>query len=248
VKRLWLYGVLVLLTTCLSLPGNDFHDEVMRYFDQRLLELTEPGVFEAFIAKHPNYFPPKSDAHPVHVVVEKEHTRIGGKKVGLGVSYLQVFIAAEPAYVRQLMESPQWYRHIYDLDRDATYGPINGDGTFKAHIYKKVPVIPNQDYILSFSCVSRGDLWFQRATAIEDRKAFALRDNLKIVHPVEGGTLFREVSFVYPLSWWARALSGVARKTMIKELRIMGNAIKCIAEKGSPFDAEFAAACWRRFK
>ncbi len=245
-RRLWISVVFLLMTGVLA--GSVFRDAVMTYFDQRLGVLLNDGVFTGFVSEHPEFFPEVSAARPVHVVVEKEHVRIANKKIGIGVSYLQVFIEGEPDYLRQMMESPHWYKHIYNLDRDASLGPVGENGVFKAHIFKKVPVIPNQDYILAFSRESRGDLWFQRATAIEDRKDFALRDNLKVIQPVAGGVVFRELSFVYPLNWWARALSGAAHKTMIKELRIMGNAIKCITEKGAPFEVEFAASCWRKLK
>lgn len=233
---------------CLTLVGRDFETQVMAHFDRHLDALEELEAFEAFIEAHPEYFPAVSFDEPVHVSVNKEYARIDGKRIKIGTSYLQVVLRAEPSVVRQLMESPQWYRDIYDLDRDAFMGPVSEDGSFQAHIYKKVPVIPNQDYVLSFSRRVIGDVWFQRATLKEDFKDFALRDNLKILQRVEGGIVFREVSYVYPLGWLARALSGMARKTMVKELKVMGNALKCIAEKGLPFDPRYAAACWKRFR
>ncbi len=245
-KRLLVFGLFLLASGILA--GSEFRTAVMELFDLRLSELAGVEAFDNFVNAHPDYFPAMSAERPVHAVVEKEHVRIGRKKIKIGTSYLQVFMKAEPAYVRQMMESPHWYKDIYDLDRDATMGSVGEDGSFEAHIFKKVPVIPNQDYILTFSCETHGDFWFQRATLLEDRKDFALRDNLKILQPVDGGVVYREVSFVYPLGWLARALSGMARKTMIKELKIMGNALKCIAEKGAPFESEFAASCWDRFK
>jgi hypothetical protein len=220
----------------------------MAYFDSRLDELTGVAAFDDFVKTHPQYFPEISFENPVYVVVDKERVRIGKKKIKIGTSYLQVVIKGDPAFLRLMMESPHWYKDIYDLDGEASLGSVGEDGCFKAHIFKKVPVISDQDYILSFSCRSLENLWFQRATLVEDLKDFALRDNLKILQPVEGGVVYREVSYVYPLGWLARALSGMARKTMIKELKIMGNSIKCIAEKGLPFEPSFAASCWERFK
>lgn len=243
----WLAAAPFVLAVFL-MAGSEFESSIMEYFDQRLDELTDVTAFKNFVDSHPHYFPEASFDDPVRVTVSKEHVRIGRKKIKIGTSYLQVVIKAKPELMRQLMESPHWYRDIYDLDRDAALGSVGEDGSFKAHIFKRVPVIPNQDYILSFSCTSQGNLWFQRATLVEDLKDFALRDNLKIIEPVDGGVVFREISFVYPLGWLARALSGVARKTMVKELKVMGNAIKCIAEKGLPFEPDVAASCWERFK
>ena len=243
-----LCSILILLLMGGVLIGRDFKSSVMEYFDSRLDGLTGVAAFETFVQDHPHYFPEISFENPVHVVVDKERVRIGKKKIKIGTSYLQVVIEGDPAFLRQMMESPHWYKDIYDLDNEASLGSVEEGGRFKAHIFKKVPVISDQDYILTFWSRSIDNLWFQRATLVEDLKDFALRDNLKILQPVEGGVVYREVSFVYPLGWLARALSGMARKTMIKELKIMGNAIKCIAEKGLPFDPTFAESCWERFK
>jgi hypothetical protein len=236
--------ILVLLIVVPAVWAGNSNQDILGYFDSRLSHLTCCEAFREFVDQNNHIFPQLSGEQPISVRVEKKKVIINQKKVSVGISYVQVYIEAPLEYIQTLLETPEWFQALYSLDRSAYIGPRAVDGTFKARIYKKVPVIPNQEFILSFSSITSGSIWFQRGRLLEDRGNFALRDNLKILEPVQGGVVYREISFVYPLKWWARALSSVVQGTMKKELKQMARALKCTAEKSHPFTEEKAASCW----
>lgn len=236
--------ILVLIMTVSAVWAGNSSQDILRYFDSRLSYLTCAETIRKFVDRNAHVFPQFSREQPISIRVEKKKVKINRKKVSVGISYVQVYIEAPSEYVQMLLETPEWFQALYSLDRSAYMGPRAADGTFKARIYKKVPVIPNQEFVLSFSSTTSGDMWFQRGRLLEDRGNFALRDNLKILEPVQGGVVYREISFVYPLKWWARALSSVVQGTMRKELKQMARAFKCTAEKSHPFTEEKATSCW----
>lgn len=236
-------GIFVLCTAPVAM-ANNLEETVLKYFDSRLNLLTCPIKFKEFVEQNTDCFPTVSREHPTSVRVNKQKVILDGKKVALGVSYLQVLIEAPPVYVQTLLETPEWYQSLYALDRSAYMGPPTENGSFKAYIYKKIPVIPNQEFVLDYSRTVLGELWFQRGRLHEDRRNFALRDNLRVLEPVPGGVILREISFVYPLKWWARALYPAIRGVMKKELSQIAAVLKCAAEKRLPFTKEIANACW----
>lgn len=236
-------GIFILFTAPAAM-ANNLEETILKYFDNRLSRLTCSVRFKAFVDQNRDSFPPLSREHPTSVRVDKQKVILDGKKVSLGVSYLQVLIEAPPVYVQTLLETPEWYQSLYALDRSAYMGPPTESGSFKAHIYKKLPVVPNQEFVLAYSRIISGELWFQRARLHEDRCNFALRDNLRILEPVAGGVIYREISFVYPLKWWARALYPAVKGAMKKELNRIASVLKCTAEKRLPFTKEIANDCW----
>jgi len=205
----------------------------------------DPRGFHRFCQRHPDLFP--SGEYEKWVKVRKEKLRLeDGSEVSVGAAYSQVFIPASMERVIRYLESPEWFRDLYDLDADARWGhgPNTGDGCFQARIFKRVPLLPDQDFVLGFSRVWHRDVWYQRGRLVKDRKAFALRDNLKILTPFDGGVVYREISLVYPMRWWARMMGPTFRKVMRREVRRMLGVLRCVISAGPVPERQRTMACW----
>ena len=106
---------------------------------------------------------------------------------------------------------------------------------FKARIYKKVPAIEDQDYTLEYTFTYKKPYTFIRARLDKDQKGFALRDNLKVLEETKDGLIAREISYLYPLRWYVRALGPTARSTMKTEMNKVSWMEKCLTEESPSF-------------
>lgn len=214
-------------------------------FSERLEALyLRDGGFGAFCDQNPDIF--STDGEGTRILVRKERLILGGKSITIGAAYTQVLIRTPIKQLVRYLESPSWFRALYNLDADACMEGDTGQDAFRARIFKRVPLLPNQDFVLGFSSRQSEGFWFQRARLVEDRKGFAVRDNLKILEAVEKGTVYREISFIYPRKWWARAGGPTFRKVMRRELKHLARALACIVEGHPELDSEAAAECWER--
>ena len=242
----WLIITFVILMTA-SLSSETGKVEKIRAEFARRLEAIylRDGGFDVFRKCFPEVFPAELD--PPWVLVRKEKLNLDGKSITIGASYTQLMIRVPVEWLIRYLESPQWFQALYNLDADARMEGGGGeDGRFHARIFKRVPLLPNQDFVLGFSSSQSGCFWFQRAQLVEDRKRFAVRDNLKILESVKGGTVYREISLIYPRRWWARAAGGSFRKVMRRELHRLARALKCVVEGNRELDSAAAAECWEQ--
>lgn len=199
---------------------------------------------ELFRRNHSDLFPREEPGEWVRV--RKEKLRLeNGKTVSIGAAYSQVFIPAPMERVIRYLETPAWFRDIYNLDGAAPLGEGPGDtGCFQARIFKKIPLLPDQDFVLGFDRTWQGDMWVQRGRLVEDRKDFAVRDNLKILEPRDGGVMYHEISLIYPRRWWARAAGPTFRRIMRKEVRNILKVLRCVISGGDEWEPRRARTCW----
>ena len=209
------------------------------------IQFRHDGV-ERFRKQNTDLFPREERGEWVQV--RKEEIRLAnGKSVSIGAAYSQVFIPAPLERGIRFLESPQWFRDIYDLDGEAGLGRGPGDsGCFHARIFKKIPLLPDQDFVLGFERVWQGDIWVQRGRLVKDRGNFAVRDNLKILESREGGMMYHEISLIYPRRWWARAAGPTFRRIMRKEVSNMLKVLRCVISHGDDFDPSRARICWKQ--
>lgn len=224
--------------TLAAIPKN----EIQTAIAEKLNTYQTAESWREFVKSAPSGYP--AEVKKMTAETDKFTLKLGGDTYTLGIGYRQVFMKADLGRVKQILTDTALWKNLYGLDAEAT---VDG-GTrerFKARIFKKVPVISDQDYILEYREFEDGGLWFQRAVQAEDKKEFALRDNLKTLERVEGGTLLREVSLVYILRWYLRALGPQVRSTMESEITKLNHAIKCTAESAKPVTKELAGECWK---
>jgi len=227
---------------------SDKATQIQSAFADRLDKIqSHPEGFERFRRQHPNLFP--RDECGEWVMVRKEKLQLkNGESMVVGAAYSRVLIPASMQRVMRYLETPEWFQDLYDLDADAVIAHAGnaGDGCFQARIFKRVPLLPNQDFVLGFSRVQFTDVWFQRARLVQDRKQFAVRDNLKILVPKDNGVMYHEISLVYPQRWWARALGPTFRSIMRRQVRQMLVVLRCVIRSTPELQPGRARDCWEQ--
>ncbi|HEX4925191.1 MAG TPA: hypothetical protein VFV50_13950 [Bdellovibrionales bacterium] len=221
-----------------AIPKNEIQNAIA----ERLNKYQSAQSWREFVKSVPAGFP--ADIKTMTAETDKLTLELDGDTYTLGIGYRQVFMKADFERVKKLLTDTALWKDLYGLDAEATISDA-ADGKFRARIFKKVPVISDQDYTLEYKQFEDGGVWFQRATQAEDKKDFALRDNLKALERVDGGTLLREVSVVYILRWYLRALGPQVRSTMETEVTKLNHALKCAAESSEPVTKKLAGECWK---
>ncbi len=226
--------------------------QILESIAKKLDAIASADKWKEFLAKSGDLFPKTTKSNDkTSVVVKKEELNVDDSFFTLGVGYRQTFIHAPLAKVKKILNSPELFKDLYGLDASSDVDELNGKGTaedriyFRARIFKTVPLIPNQDYVLDYTNTIEKGLWIQRAKLHKDHERFALRDNLKVLEASEGGTIFREVSVIYALKWYVRFFGPSVRKVMDEELAKITDSVRCLAERdGEPTDSA-AAECWK---
>src|SRR5690606_15004135 len=138
-----------------------------------------------------------------------------------------------------LWATPELFQKIYDLDAESTVAESEpkqkSPKQFKARIFKKIPAIEDQDYVLEYTIIEKKPYTFIRAKLVEDRKKFALRDNLKVLEENADGMVIREISHLYPLKWYERMLGPTDLSTMKKEHNKISVIEKCLVQESKTF-------------
>jgi hypothetical protein len=215
-------------------------NEIQNAMGEHLSKLQSASAWREFVKSKPDGFP-KDLSRPT-VLVDKMPLQLKDEAFTLGISYRQMYMKTTMERAKQIMTSPDLWRSLFGLDADSKLEETGN--RFKARIFKKVPVISDQDYVLEYKNLEDQGIWFQRATQAEDKKEFALRDNLKALEQADGGIILREVSIVYILRWYLRALGPQVRSVMVKELTKLNSSTKCAAESEKPMSQELAKECF----
>lgn len=214
--------------------------------ERRFEDLMSDEAWTSFVKNHSEYFPKISEV-PNNVVVEKEILKIDGKSYSLGMGYRQVFLKTSLEHAKKVINAPHLFKSLFGLDEA---GVIKSDkaldlNNYRGRITKKIPVLPDQDYVLEYRAKQPGKIWFQRANLVPDKEDFALRDNLKSLEAVEGGVVFREIAMVYVTKWWVQVLGQQVRDIMKVELKKLNESIKCAVEhKAATLTEDQAKECW----
>jgi hypothetical protein len=230
VNKFFLIAVLCFALNAFATPEK----EILEVFNQRLDSLASPEAFSKFVTEHKNLFPNSKSQNP-SMIVEKEELALKGDTFTLAIGYRQVFIKGKAEIQKDIWSAHNDYQKYYNLDGDSK---VEGNFTkdkFKARIFKKVPAIEDQDYTLDYTMTTQGKYTFMRARLDKDAKGFALRDNLKVLEETKDGLIVREISYLYPLRWWVRAMGPTARKTMKEELNKVSVMEQCLVENTQSF-------------
>lgn len=215
--------------------GSKNQEKLVEKMDEIISPLESYSGWKNLAKLSPKTLVKLSAKNPGPVIsVEEREVELDGKTYTIGFGIHSVFIAAGPKTVVQILTEPRYFHKLFDLDKAADQFPDRKKNSFRARIYKLVPGIETQDYVLSYRGKWKGTRWIQRARQLRDESGFALRDNIKIIEPVKGGSIHREVSIIYPLRWWARLFNGVMQKVTRRELAKVSGAIKCVAERVGP--------------
>ena len=214
--------------------------EILTAIGTKITQLETAEAWKTFVKSKPEIFPPMKDGKST-VVVDKMTLELGGDTYTLGVGSRQMTLKADYERVKKILNTPAYWRNLYGLDADANVSEP-GD-VFKARIFKKIPVVSNQDYTLEYRNFENGGVWFQRAQQESDKNEFALRDNLKALEKTPGGVIYREYSLVYVLRWYLRALGPQMRSVMQTELEKINVSMRCMAESPKPLSSELAKEC-----
>jgi hypothetical protein len=216
--------------------------EIQSAIGEKLNQIQNAETWKTFLKENSDKFPPIEGGGTVKV--DKLALQIKGETFTLGLGFRQVFLKTTMERAKSLMNSPALFRYLYGLDAESKVDQESD--TFRARIFKKVPILSDQDYVLEYKSFQDKDIWFQRASQVEDKKDFALRDNLKTLEPVKDGVVFREISYVYILRWYLRALGPKVRSVMVTELEKVNHSVKCTAESEKPVSNELATDCWQK--
>jgi len=253
-RRRLLYGALLPVACSIAAAvAVQAQQDLRSAMNARLDALANRVAWAAFVNRFPERFPPAASTSGDGVVhAEEEDFELGGRHFAVGIGYRQVLIRAPLARVRRMLSSPDLFKDLYGLDADATVGGLTGDRIerehvreFRARILKRLPVLPDQDYMLRYSGSDDGPAWFQRVRLVEDLEGFALRANLQVLEPVNGGVVLRSISMLYPRDWLVRALTTQIRAVTRTELAKMNATERCAAENPAPrLTPAIAAACW----
>lgn len=209
--------------------------EILEVFNQRLTELSTPENFKKFIEEKTNLFPDATKENP-SMAVEREELKVNDETFTLAIGYRQVAMQGKADFMKSLWSAPELFQKLYNLDGESKVEDPNSTKThFKARVYKKVPAIEDQDYVLDYEIFHKKPYTFVRAKLDKDNKGFALRDNLKVLEETKNGLIVREISYLYPLRWYVRALGPTARKTMKSELNKVSMIEKCLSEANTGF-------------
>jgi hypothetical protein len=230
--------ILFVLLFGISLHAKVPEKEILDIFDKRLNDLANPESFKT-LTQNLKVFPDPTKENPT-MVVEKEELVLDGETFTLAVGYRQVATAkgtqSKANFLKSLWAAPELFQKIYNLDGESKVADAElTKDHFKARVYKKVPGIEDQDYILDYTFTYQKPYTFIRAKLDKDQKGFALRDNLKVLEETPDGLIIREISYLYPLRWYVRALGPTARKTMKTELNKVSVIEKCLVEESQNF-------------
>lgn len=230
------YLILTLLVSVASYATEDIHVRLQKTMEQKLDQLVDIEKFKNFVKDNPEYFPGVSAKKPTSLIVKREEWILDNEKYPLSNGYRQIFIEGSPQTLKDLWTSPDLFSKVYELDSDGKVdGSKNTKKRFQARIYKKVPIVADQDYTLDYEVTEKEKLVFVRARLVKDNGEFALRDNFKVIEPVEGGMIVTVVDYIYPLSGIVRALGPVVRNTLRDELQKLNLLEKCFVEQGKVF-------------
>ncbi len=219
---------------------------LQKEMDNKLTELTDPVKFKEFIQKNPELFPGVSPKKPSQIVIKREEWKIGDQTFVLSNGYRQLFIEGlNSKFLKELWSTPELFPKIYQLDKSAVIPGFKNTKThYQARIYKKIPIIADQDYTLDYQVTEKpGSPYFVRARLVKDHGEFALRDNFKSLEETPDGMVITVIDFIYPLSSIVRALGPTVRGTLKDELRKLNELEKCFTEKNTTFppaEATFA--------
>lgn len=224
--------------------------KLQKYFDETIEAISTAKGWSDFLKQKTEAFP-TVDKSKTFVKVEKEEIKIDGETFTIGIGYRQALINTSFEKIKRILNSPELFKNLFFLDKtaviDETYKEITkqekDQETFRARIFKSVPLISNQDYVLEYKNFKDQDYWFQRARLVKDAENFAVRDNIKVLENTENGIVFREVSYVYVLRWYVRAMGPSMRSIMHKEMIPITNSLKCLAEKEEVSEVQ-ALNCW----
>lgn len=220
------------------------HQHILKNFNARLDKLATAQAWTKFINENPNVFPPISPDSKPSTVVTSEVLAIDNDTFTIGIGHTQSFAKTKFETYRDFLNSPQLFQFAYGLDGPSKVNDPVG-GMFLGRLQKKVPGIEDQDFTLQYRGRQIENFYFVRAPLSEDKKNFALRDNLKVLEKVSGGVIAREISIVYPLRWWVRAMSGTMKKLMKKEMTKVSQSEKCLTESEN-LQPETAKLCWQK--
>ncbi|MGE3973092.1 MAG: hypothetical protein AB7F59_01050 [Bdellovibrionales bacterium] len=244
--------LVLLLVFSHALQASVPNSKILESIEKKLDALSTPEAWNQFISENPKLFPEASGEKAItHVVVTREEIKAEGETFVLGVGYRQTFMKAPLERVQKILNDPGIFQALFGLDASAIVDKttlekeLTKRTQFKARFFKKISLIPNQDYVLDFTNKMEKKLWFQRAKFVEDKEELALRDNLKALETRDGGVIFREISIVYGLKWYVRFLGPTVREVMNKELAKITDSVKCLAEKSVEITTAEAEICWK---
>lgn len=229
------------------------------YMNGFLSKIASPEEYKTFLTKNPLAFPEIKDPNIVNVITERLEVPFEGDTYTLGIGYRQFQVKCSYERAKKLLNSPELFKSLYGLDGDSKVDIESSEiaqqtadqESFQARIMKSVPVISNQDFILQYSNSFYDPFWFQRAKLVVDKADFALRDNLKTIEVLKGtkdSVVMREISMVYILRWYLRALGPQVRSIMKSELERLSRAEKCTLESDQQLSHELAKSCWIKSK
>lgn len=230
------FFILAFLFANILFANESVHTQLQKNMGQKLDQLVDAEKFKNFIKENPDYFPGVSAKKPTSLVVKREEWVIDDEKYPLSNGYRQIYIEGNPQALKDLWTTPELFPQVYQLDKDAKVDGVKNTKTrFQARIYKKVPIVADQDYTLDYEVNEIGPLFFIRARLVKDNGEFALRDNFKVIEPIDGGMIVTVVDYIYPLSGIVRALGPAVRNTLREELQKLNLLEKCFVEKGKVF-------------
>ncbi len=208
--------------------------------------LEKKNGWQAFDLKYKRQWGSQNSKNPFLATVDELEMKEKGSSYFVGIGLRSVFINAPPKTVVSIVNDPHFFQALFGLDKTSIVEEPKEVNHYQSRVFKLVPGIETQDFILQHDGQWEGDFWIQRAKLVRDEKGFALRDNIKIVEPFEGGSRYREVSLFYPLRWWMRLLNGVVKKETAHQMMQINKTVKCTAEKvasGIPMSQDLAKEC-----
>lgn len=209
-------------------------EKILARITKSLDGISDPETFKVFIDKNKKYFPDYKMTNP-SIEVGKDKLVHNDVTYSSYVGYRQVLIKGNKKTLMSLWTTPELFQKIYALDDSSKVDGAFTKSHFKARIFKKVPAIEDQDYILEYKVTEHGPYTFIRAKLDSDKADFALRDNLKVLEETEDGLLVREISYLYPKKWYVNALGAVVQSMMKKEINKVSVVEKCLVEEGKTF-------------
>lgn len=222
--------------------------KITEEMDKQVSVLLTRAGWISYIQAHPELFKDTQIEKDPFVNTEDLHVKIDNDDYTVGVGARSIYISAPPKVVVSVIDNPKFFQSLYGLDKPADTFPLKSDGSYEARIFKVVPGIETQDFILNYQGHWEKDAWIGLAKMVEDKRGFALRTNIKIVAPKGTGSIYHEVALFYPLRWWMRLFHGAVQSVTRSEMTKLNKAIKCAAEKvaqGAPMSNSIGKNCHR---
>ncbi len=225
------------------------------YFIQRHTPLLNKDAWQKYVRDNKKLFPPIENKSQIDVVIQKEKVSFKDNKektLSIDVSSRQFFIPVPLEKAKETLSKPSLFQHMYGLDGPSQVGTPEYEKKggfsiqFQAHIIKTLPIIPDQDYILSYKWSQDKGLWFQHVTQVKEASPFALRSTLIVLEPYQQGTLVREVGIVYLKSALLKALGGPIRSMLKSELKKLSKSFKCTVTSTDHLSKDIAKKCWEK--